>query len=181
MRYFQPARREGVVSRISIAKYHLWPFLFQYTWFSHSLCDYDAVNHTQVVRNAGWTIGQNVSTMCLSEVKRRQSPDPPQRLMTKLGVRVGFCRPLRVLELSTHWGRVTHLCVGKLTNVGSDNGLSSGRSQAVVWTNAETLLIGPWGTKFSEILIEIYTFSLKKMCLKMSSAKWRPFFSASMC
>ena len=24
----------------------------------------------------------------------------------------------------THWGRVTHICVGKLTMIGSDNGLS---------------------------------------------------------
>ena len=30
---------------------------------------------------------------------------------------------------------------------------------------------------FSAILIEISTFSFEKMCLKMSSAKWRPFCS----
>ena len=74
-------------------------------------------------------------------------------------------------ELLTHWGRVTHICVGKLTNIGSDNGLSPGRRQAIIWTNAEILLIGPAGTIFSEILIEIHTFSFKKMHLKMSSGK----------
>ena len=37
------------------------------------------------------------------------------------------------------------------------------------------LLIGPLGTNFSEILIEILTFSFKKMRLKVSSGKWRPF------
>ena len=57
----------------------------------------------------------------------------------------------------------------------SDNGLSPGRRQAVIWTNAEILLIGLLGTKFNEILIEIDTFSLKKMHLKVSSGKWRPF------
>ena len=36
--------------------------------------------------------------------------------------------------------------------------------------------IGLFGTKFSEILIEILTFSFKKMSLKVSSAKWRPFY-----
>ena len=36
-------------------------------------------------------------------------------------------------------------------------------------------IIGPLGTNFSEILIEILTFSFNKMRLKMSSAKWRPF------
>ena len=68
--------------------------------------------------------------------------------------------------------RVTGICVGNLTIIGSDNGLSPGRRQASIWTNAELLLIGPWGTTFSEILIEIYTFSFKKMHLKMSSGKW---------
>ena len=74
----------------------------------------------------------------------------------------------------THWGRVTHICVGKLTIIGSDNGLSPGRRQAIIWTNAGILLIGPLGTKFSEILIKIYTFSFKKINLKVSSGKWRP-------
>ena len=75
----------------------------------------------------------------------------------------------------THWGRVTHICVSKLTTIGSDNGLSPGRRQAIIWTNAGILLIGPLGTDFSEILIEILTFSFKKMHLKLSSAKRRPF------
>ena len=73
--------------------------------------------------------------------------------------------------LLTHWGRVTRICVGKLTIIGSDNGLSPERRQAIIWTNAGILLIGPLGTNFSEIVIEIQTFSLKKIRLKMSSAK----------
>ena len=32
----------------------------------------------------------------------------------------------------THWGRVTHTCVNKLTIIGSDNGLSPGRRQAII-------------------------------------------------
>ena len=75
----------------------------------------------------------------------------------------------------THWGRVTHICVSELTIIGSDNGLSPGRRQAIIWTNDGILLIRPLGTNFSEILIGIQTFSFKKMHLKMSSAKWRPF------
>ena len=71
----------------------------------------------------------------------------------------------------THWGRVTHICVGKLTIIGSDNGLSPERRQATIWTNAGILLTGPLGTNFSDILIEIQTFSFKKIRLKMSSAK----------
>ena len=75
----------------------------------------------------------------------------------------------------THWGRVTHICVSKLTIIGSNNGLSPGRRQAIIWTNAEILLIGPLGTNFGEFLVVIHTFSFNKMHLKMSSAKWRPF------
>ena len=75
----------------------------------------------------------------------------------------------------THWGRVTHTCVHNLTITGPDNGLSRGQRQAVIWTNAGMLLIGPLGTSFSEILIEIHTFSFKEIHLKMSPGKWRPF------
>ena len=70
---------------------------------------------------------------------------------------------------------MTHICVVKQTSIDSDNGLSPGRRQAVIWTNAGIFLIGPLGTNFSEILIGIQTFSFKKIHLKISSAKWRPF------
>ena len=75
----------------------------------------------------------------------------------------------------THWGRMTHICVSNLTIIGSDNGLSPERRQAVIWTNDGILLIGPLGTNCSEILIEILNVSFKNMRLKVSSAKWRPF------
>ena len=64
-----------------------------------------------------------------------------------------------------------HICVSKLTITGSDNGLSPGRRQAIIWTNAGILLIRPLGINFSEIFNEIQTFSLKKIRLKMLSAK----------
>ena len=75
----------------------------------------------------------------------------------------------------THWGRVTHIYVSKLTIIGSDNDLWPSRRQSIIWTNAGILLIRPSGTNFSEILIEIDIFSFKKMHLKVSSAKRRPF------
>ena len=76
--------------------------------------------------------------------------------------------------VSTHWGWVTHICVSELPIIGSDNGLSPGRRQAIIWTNAGILLIRTLGINFSEILSEIHTLSFKKMYLKMSSGKWRP-------
>ena len=63
----------------------------------------------------------------------------------------------------THWGRVTHICVSELPIIGSDNGLSPGRRQAIIWTNAAILLIRALGTNLNEILSEIHAFSFKKM------------------
>ena len=69
------------------------------------------------------------------------------------------------------------MCINRITIFASDNGLSPGRHQAIIWTNAVILLIWPLGTNFCEILIEIQTFSFKKMHLKMSSAKRQSFCS----
>ena len=69
--------------------------------------------------------------------------------------------------LLTHWGRVTHICISRLIIIGSDNGLSPGWCQAIIWTNAGILLIRTLTTNFSEILSEIHAFSFKKMHLKI--------------
>ena len=79
------------------------------------------------------------------------------------------------LWVLTHWGRMTHICVSKITVIGSDNGLSPERRQAIIWTNPGILLIWPLGANFSEIAIGMHLFSFKKMHLKLSSGKWRPF------
>ena len=92
------------------------------------------------------------------------------QLQTPLTILCGF-----TIVWLTHWGRAMHICGSKLTIIGSDNGLSPGRRQAIIWTIAGILLIEPLGTNFSENLIGIQTFSFKKMHLKISSAKWRPF------
>ena len=76
---------------------------------------------------------------------------------------------------------MTHICIGNLTIIGPDNGLSPGRRQAIIWTNAGILLIGPWGTNFSEISIGIQAFSLKKMHLRMSSEKMASILSWPQC
>ena len=83
--------------------------------------------------------------------------------------------PPTTCQCLAHWGRVMHICVSKLTIIVPDNGLAPDRPQAIIWINAGILLIQTLGTKFSEIFSEIHKFSFKKMHLKMSSAKWRPF------
>ena len=93
-----------------------------------------------------------------------------QPSVTKISLKIIFLRVYwnfpGTNEL-THWGRVTHICVSKLAIIDSD--------KAIIWTNAGILLIGPLGTKLNEISIEIHIFSFKKIHLKLSSGKWRPF------
>ena len=69
---------------------------------------------------------------------------------------------------------MTHICINKLTIIYSDNGLSPGRRQAIIWTNSEIFLTGPLGTNFGESSIEIHTYSFNEMPWKMSSGKCRP-------
>ena len=58
------------------------------------------------------------------------------------------CRYIKsyIYKSLTHWGRLTHICVSNLAIIGSDNGLSSDRHQAIILTNAGILLIGPLET-----------------------------------
>ena len=61
---------------------------------------------------------------------------------------------------------MTHICVGILVTIGSDNGLSPSRRQTIIWTNPGIMLIGPLGINFSQIFIGIKTFSFKKNALE---------------
>ena len=74
-----------------------------------------------------------------------------------------------------------HICISNLAIIGSDNGLSPGRRQAITWTNDGILLIGPLGTNFSEMLIKIHIFSFKKIDWKCRLENGGHFVSASMC
>ena len=66
---------------------------------------------------------------------------------------------------------MTHICVGNITIIGTNNGLSSGRRKAIIWTNVGIVIIGLLGTNYSEIWIWILPFSFKKINSKMASAK----------
>ena len=108
----------------------------------------------------------------------RRSGDKPwsEPMMVNLSTHICVTRPQWVSSLvPTHWGWVTHICISKLAIIGSDNGLSPGLWQVIIWNNAAILLTGPLGTSFVEILIEIHTFSFRKMLWKMASEKYRPF------
>ena len=63
-----------------------------------------------------------------------------------------------VMFALTHWSRVRHICVNKLAIIDSSNDSSPGQRQAIIWTKAGILVIGPLETNFSDILIEIQIF-----------------------
>ena len=76
---------------------------------------------------------------------------------------------------------MTHISVGKSTTIGSDNGLSPDRCQAITLTNAGILLIGPLGTYFSEILTGIQTFSIQENALENVVCEMAPILSRPQC
>ena len=68
--------------------------------------------------------------------------------------------------------RVTHICDSKLTIIGSNNALSPGRRQTIIWRNAGKLLIGPLGTNFRENLNRNSYISIQENAFEMSSGYW---------
>ena len=57
-------------------------------------------------------------------------------------------------------------------SIGSGYGLPPVRRQAITWTNADLLSIGPLGTNCSEVWIKVQNLLFIKMYVKMSSAEW---------
>ena len=73
---------------------------------------------------------------------------------------------LQQIGLLRYWFnslRTIDACISKLIIIGSHYGLLPSRRQAIIWTSAGILLIGPLGTNFSEIVIEIYIFLFKEI------------------
>ena len=126
----------------------LWVFpSFGSGWFTYILQDY-----------------LNTGTSMRLPLWYRENPDEYDQLIS--------------INSSPHL--VPHICriyasVNRVS-IGSDNGLSPIRRQAIIWTNAGLLLIGLLGTNFNEILIKLQNFSFTRLHLKISSAKWWPFY-----
>ena len=75
----------------------------------------------------------------------------------------------------THCGPSTLIRVSKLTIGGSDNGLSPGRRQAIIWIKARILLIVSLGTNFTEWNLNKNPYIiLHEMYLKLEMAAILP-------
>ena len=99
----------------------------------------------------------------------REIPEPPQ--WTCWRRLVDFCLNgtchLISYQLIEAERRIRIIVSVNWAIIGADNGLSSDRHQAIIWTNVGILLIEPRGTNFNEILIEIHTILFNKIHLKM--------------
>ena len=84
-------------------------------------------------------------------------------------------------SLLAHWSRVTHICVSKLTSIGSDSGLSPDRRQAIVWNNVGILLIWPLGINFSGLLFEIQYIFIQENAFENGSWKIAAILSRAQC
>ena len=79
-----------------------------------------------------------------------------------------------------HWGRLMHMCISKLRFInGSDNGMSPGRHQAIIWTNAGILLIWILGTLVKSLIF--IHFHSRKFIWKCRLRNSDNFVLASMC
>ena len=84
--------------------------------------------------------------------------------------------------LLTHWGRMTRICVIKLSIIVADNGLSPDRHQAIIWTNAGWNIVN-W-TLRSILQWNIYRNSyilIQENLFQNAVCKKGRFVSASMC
>ena len=64
---------------------------------------------------------------------------------------------------------MTHICVGKLSIIGSDNGLSPNQCQAIIWTNFGILLIGTLGNLNHNLYIFIQENAFDNVVWKMAA------------
>ena len=81
--------------------------------------------------------------------------------------------------LLTHRGRVMHIPVGKLTTIGSDNGLSPERRQAIIWNLNRNLYIFIQENAFENVFCEITSILSRPQCVKIGAIIWLPLWQGS--
>ena len=110
-------------------------------------------------------------------VSEKCDPDITNEFHSKIGVLLFACLLKTIFIINDILTRVTHICISKLCIIGSDIVLSPKRHQASIWFKDGILLIGPWEQTSAKILMEISTFSFKKMHMEFSSGNGWPFYT----
>ena len=127
-----------------------------------------------------------ITTALLTLTKRHIYTETPPRYQY---VNKGIMTPYGVAEPGQYWIKSRFVVAGWHTyvseswvSIGPDNGLSSVRRQAIIWTNADSLLIGPEGTNFKIFFFNFlnshsrkYTWicHLRSCCLGLNMPIWR--------
>ena len=105
---------------------------------------------------------------------------------TQLGTSLKVVFPMAIdnnrmwKKIDTSKPRDSNIYVSKQGHHWFRYGSSPDQYQAIIWTSYGFLLIGTLGTDLNESWIEIPQFSYEKMNLKMSLARWQPFFGSNM-
>ena len=143
-----------------------------------NVCRYSWESNCLVIRKSLNTLERGL-LMYFEWNQTHQSSDPLQFSRSRpYFLHSSYIDTLKIL---THWCRVTHICVGKLIMIGSDNGLSLDRHRAIIWTNFGLLSIGPLRTYFNETIIVIVKFRWIKCTWKCRLRNGDHLISASVC
>ena len=125
-------------------------------------------NGHHFANNIFWCIYMNEKFCVLTKISLKFVPEGPIDNKPSIGLDNGLA--------TNRWQAIiypnvdpVHWCIyaapggDELIIMGSDNGFSPVQRQAISWTNDDLLSIGPLGTNFSELWIEINKNCLKKM------------------
>ena len=142
--------------KVTSAEWRPFCFLPQYV---NKQCYLLAINRWSSIMQQAWIIYElhpyKTSNMVKLDHFSWSQSGPSLNVNTNFphrGIPIATCHQHTYKSL-THWGWVTHICIGKLTIIGSDDGLTPVWYQVFIWTNAGILLIVLLGTNFSEILM----------------------------
>ena len=82
------------------------------------------------------------------------------------------------LLIEAEWSNMASM---NMVIISSGNGLLPIWHQAITWTNADLLIIGPLGTNLIEIWMKIQNISISKMHWKMLSENVNHFVQTPIC
>ena len=85
------------------------------------------------------------------------------------------------VQALTHWGQGMHICVSKLTIIGSDNGLLLGQCQAFIWTNIVKIVNWTLGNKLQGNLNQNLNIFIQKNAFENVVWKMAAILSGPQC
>ena len=69
---------------------------------------------------------------------------------------------------------MTHICISKLTTINSDNGLSPGRHQVIIWANARWNIVNSNFRNKLQWNLKRNSYIFTKKYIEKNTLKWRP-------